>query len=68
MLERSFECKERQVEIVIDGDEAKSNWGWSLKIDGNKFTPGDVRISRGATGSLAYAKARTMREIDTMER
>jgi hypothetical protein len=68
MLERSFKYKGRQVEIVFDGDEAKSNLGWSYTIDGDKFTPGDVRISRGATDALAYARARAMREIDTMER
>jgi hypothetical protein len=44
MLERSFNYKGRKVEIVIDGDEANSNWGWSYTIDGDTFTPGDVRF------------------------
>lgn len=64
MLERYFEYKGRQVEIVIDGDEA-GDWGWAYIIDAGKLTPGEVRISRGATDALAYARARAMREIDT---
>lgn len=60
----SFEYKGRQVEIVVDGDEA-SDWGWSYTIDAGKLTSGEIRLSRSAADALAYARARAMREIDT---
>lgn len=63
MLERYFEYKGRQVEVVLDGDES-SDWGWSYTIDAGQLTTGDVRLSRGAVDALAYARARAMREID----